>query len=40
MSVNFDRIIDRRSTNDLKWRPEGLKGYLPVTVSENEITFS
>lgn len=37
MSVNFDRIIDRRSTNDLKWRPEGLKGYLPVTVSENEI---
>lgn len=37
MSVNFDRIIDRRSTSDLKWRPEGLKGYLPVHVSENEI---
>lgn len=37
MSVNFDRVIDRRSTSDLKWRPEGLKGYLPVTVSENEI---
>lgn len=37
MSVDFDRVIDRRSTNDLKWRPEGLKGYLPVNVSENEI---
>lgn len=37
MSVNFDRVIDRRGTNDLKWRPEGLKGYLPVNVSENEI---
>lgn len=37
MSVNFDRVIDRRSTSDLKWRPEGLKGYLPVHVSENEI---
>lgn len=37
MPVNFDRVIDRRSTSDLKWRPEGLKGYLPITVSENEI---
>lgn len=37
MSVNFDRVIDRRSTSDLKWRPEGLKGYLPVQVSDNEI---
>lgn len=37
MSVNFDRIIDRRSTSDLKWRPEGLKGYLPITVSDREI---
>lgn len=37
MSVNFDRVIERRSTSDLKWRPEGLKGYLPITVSENEI---
>lgn len=37
MGVNFDRVIDRRATSDLKWRPEGLKGYLPVTVTENEI---
>lgn len=37
MSVNFDRVIDRRVTSDLKWRPEGLKGYLPVTVSDREI---
>lgn len=37
MSVDFERVIDRRSTSDLKWRPEGLKGYLPITVSENEI---
>lgn len=37
MPIDFDRSIDRRSTSDLKWRPEGLKGYLPITVSENEI---
>ena len=37
MSVDFNREVDRRSTSDVKWRPEGLKGYLPIEVSENEI---
>ena len=37
MSVDFNREGDRRSTSDVKWRPEGLKGYLPIEVSENEI---
>lgn len=37
MPYEFDRPIDRRQTNDLKWRPEGLKGYLPIQVSENLI---
>lgn len=26
MSVDFNREVDRRSTSDVKWRPEGLKG--------------
>lgn len=33
MIYDFDKPIDRRGTNDLKWRPEGLKGYLPIQVS-------
>ena len=33
MSVDFNREVDRRSTSDVKWRPEGLKGYLPIEVS-------
>ena len=32
MSVDFNREVDRRSTSDVKWRPEGLKGYLPIEV--------
>lgn len=36
MSVDFNREVDRRSTSDVKWRPEGLKGYLPIEVSERD----
>lgn len=34
MTYDFDRVVDRQSTNDLKWRPEGLKAFLPVDVSD------
>lgn len=37
MKIDFDRPIDRSVTSDLKWRPEGLKGYLPITASKNMI---
>jgi len=37
VTYDFDRPIDRRGTNDLKWRPEGLKGYLPIQVSGDMI---
>ena len=35
MSVDFNREVDRRSTSDVKWRPEGLKGYLPGAISHH-----
>lgn len=37
MNYDFDCVIDRSVTNDLKWRPEGLEGFLPIQVSKNMI---
>lgn len=37
MTYNFDRLIDRKSTSDIKWRTQGLRAFLPVDVSEDFI---
>lgn len=37
MTYNFDRLIDRKSTSDIKWRTQGLRAFLPVEVSEDFI---
>lgn len=37
MNVNFDRAIDRKSTNDMKWHTAPITGYLGITVREDMI---
>lgn len=37
MNYNFDRIIDRKCTNDLKWHSEAVESYLHTSVPEQMI---
>lgn len=37
MSYNFDRIIDRRETNDIKWHAKAVESYLHVPIQEDMI---
>lgn len=37
MKYDFDRIIDRKCTNDLKWHSEAVESYLQTPVPENII---
>lgn len=37
MQYDFDAPIDRRKTNDIKWRPDGLAQFYPIQVSDRMI---
>lgn len=37
MEYNFDRIVDRKSTNDLKWHSKAVESYLHVPIPDNII---
>lgn len=37
MKFDFDRIVDRKSTNDMKWNSKAVESYLHVPIPENII---
>ncbi len=37
MKYDFDRIVDRKQTNDMKWRAKAVGSYLHMDIPENMI---
>ena len=37
MKFDFDRVVDRKSTNDMKWNSKAVESYLHVPIPENII---